>query len=119
MIVNNLTIDWLYDCPRCDCGIAVIITTSRTAELLYEDDGVVCCGCGKAGFIEAVDGYAQVNWIGSNDGFMLLNKGDHAVWLKSYSRSSEVFKIDTDKSGKMGMRPASKKEIEQGFRDEN
>lgn len=46
-----------------------------------------------------------------------LKKGDHAVWLKSHSRSSEVFKIDTDKSGKMGMRPASKKEIEQGFRD--
>ena len=47
-----------------------------------------------------------------------LKKGDHAVWLKSHSRSSEVFKIDTDKSGKMGMRPASKKEIEQGFRDD-
>lgn len=47
-----------------------------------------------------------------------LKKGDYAVWLKSHSRSSEVFKIDTDKSGKMGMLPASKKEIEQGFRDD-
>lgn len=55
----------------------------------------------------------------SGDAKPKLKKGDHAVWLKSYSRSSEVFKIDTDKSGKRGMRPASKKEIEQGFRDEN
>lgn len=47
-----------------------------------------------------------------------LKQGDKVVFTSKYSKSSVVFTLDGDKSGRMGMRKATEKEIKQGYRDE-